>query len=130
MVAIIYVSSSLYSFLSFPLQTYLYIAIMSDSLPKYSYNGYNDDTESAPLITREAEEQQKRSEMGRPTATSVGVATQSSSGPGPRHNVLYVFEPIYPVPGSMEQVVGVLGRDREVSPIRFPLQTIIEAINR
>lgn len=39
-----------------------------------------------------------------------------------RVNVTYVFEPRWPVKGKKEQVVGVLGRDKDVSstpPLQF-----------
>lgn len=34
---------------------------------------------------------------------------------GERVNVTYVFSPVWPVPGKEEQIVGVLGRDKDVS---------------
>jgi hypothetical protein len=87
---------------------------MSD-LPKYSYAS-TADLESAPLMSGERNNGWSKSAPV-PASQGGNIAQGSSSG-GQRHNVLYVFEPVYPLKGEREQVVGLLGRSREVSSFR------------
>lgn len=84
---------------------------MSD-LPQYSYN--DADLESAPLVPADRKGQSGWSDSAVQATSNLNSSGPSGSGQ-PRHNVLYVFEPVYPVPGKREQVVGLLGRSKDVS---------------
>lgn len=82
---------------------------MSD-LPQYSYN--DADLESAPLVPADRKGQSGWSDSAVQATSNLNSSGPSGSGQ-PRHNVLYVFEPVYPVPGKREQVVGLLGRSKD-----------------
>jgi hypothetical protein len=58
--------------------------------------------ESAPLVNRDDDD---------------FSAFRSGGDNEDRVNVTYVFSPQWPVPGREEQIVGVLGRDKDVGDI-------------
>jgi hypothetical protein len=66
------------------------------SKPEYDVEA----AESAPLVNREDDD----------------FSAFRSGDDGDRVNVTYVFAPEWPVPGREEQIVGVLGRDKDVRP--------------
>lgn len=76
------------------------------ALPRYSFGDFEEaHTESSPLVTGNERD-----------AKLATAATRADRDLQPiRHAVTYVFEPVYPVPGKREQVVGPLGRDMDVS---------------
>lgn len=65
------------------------------SAPEYDVEA----AESAPLVNRDDDD----------------FSAFRSGGDEERVNVTYVFAPEWPVPGKEEQMVGVLGRDKDVS---------------
>jgi hypothetical protein len=89
---------------------------MSD-LPKYSYANDHTDLESAPLMSAEGQAENGWSKNVAQPSTTVVSASAGSNGAQQRHNVLYVFEPQYPMKGEREQVVGLLGRSKAVSTV-------------
>lgn len=52
-------------------------------------------------------------------------AFRSAANDEDRHNVTYVFAPEWPVPGREEQIVGILGRDKDVC---YPLHACSAAV--
>lgn len=72
------------------------------SAPEYDVEA----AESAPLVNREDDD----------------FSAFRSGDDGDRVNVTYVFAPEWPVPGREEQIVGVLGRDKDVRPCSWSLE--------
>jgi hypothetical protein len=82
---------------------------MSD-LPKYSRSGF-DTTETDSLVKSD-----RRGSLDGPAPSYPPTAGSSSNGLA---NITYSFIPQWPVPGKRTNVLGVLGRDTEVSS-HFP----------
>lgn len=78
---------------------------MSD-LPKYSRSGF-DTTETDSLVKSD-----RRGSLDGPAPSYPPTAGSSSNGLA---NITYTFVPQWPVPGKRTNVLGVLGRNTEVS---------------
>jgi hypothetical protein len=78
---------------------------MSD-LPKYSRSGF-DTTETDSLVKSD-----RRGSLDGPAPSYPPTAGSSSNGLA---NITYSFIPQWPVPGKRTNVLGVLGRNTEVS---------------
>lgn len=77
-------------------------------LPQYSETADDDHPENESLV-----------KSGHPEVQSGAYpphqAESSSSGTsGPRHHVTYIFDPSWPIQGTRQEVMGVLGRDVRV----------------
>lgn len=84
-------------------------------LPKYSRSGF-DTTETDSLVKSD-----RRGSLDGPAPSYPPAAGSSSAG---LPNITYSFIPQWPVPGKRTNVLGVLGRDTEVSHFHIPLAKI------
>lgn len=82
---------------------------MSD-LPKYSRSGF-DTTETDSLVKGD-----RRGSLDGPAPSYPPTAGSSSNGLA---NITYTFIPQWPVPGKRANVLGVLGRNSEVSHLNL-----------
>lgn len=83
------------------------------ALPRYSKTPNLDESETEGLFKGDRTSLDNDDVVDGLTAYPPRPGGSSTSG---LHNVTYIFEPDYPVKGNRQRVLGVLGRDREVSP--------------
>lgn len=86
---------------------------MSD-LPRYSRTPNVDASETEALVKGGRSSFDDIEQTAAPTYPPVA----GSSSSGSRRNVTYEYEPEYPRKGNHTRVLGILGRDKDVSVFR------------